>query len=64
MIKFTGRLVRCGTLEGVAGAVIKIFDSDIGFDDLMASGVTEADGTFVIGWRQSLWILLTEPKLI
>lgn len=50
IVKFTGKLVRADTGEGVASGVIKIFDSDVGFDDLMASGMTESDGTFVIEW--------------
>lgn len=50
VVTFVGSLTRPDTGAGVAGAVIKIFDSDIEFDDLMASGITASDGTFRIEW--------------
>ena len=43
IVKFTGKSVRADTRKGVASAIIKIFDSDIGFDDLMASGTLPQD---------------------
>ena len=47
---FTGKLIRADTGEGVSGATIKIYDSDIEWDDLLASGTTGSDGTFSIEW--------------
>jgi len=47
---FTGKLVEVDAGKPVTGATIKIFDSDIGGDDLLASGITESDGRFSIKW--------------
>ena len=49
-ITFTGRLIIAGTNTGVAGATIKIFDSDIEWDDLIVQGVTDSNGYFRIPW--------------
>ncbi|MEM2935937.1 MAG: mechanosensitive ion channel [Candidatus Bathyarchaeia archaeon] len=49
-IVFTGKLVEVDTGKPVAGATIKIFDSDFGRDDLLALGITESDGKFNIKW--------------
>ena len=54
-IIFSGRLVIADTGEPVAGAVIKIYDSDVESDDLVASGMTDSDGYFYITWT-------AEPK--
>jgi Flp pilus assembly protein TadG len=43
-------LVRSDTGTGVSGQVIKIFDSDYDFDDLMTSGTTRSDGRFTVTW--------------
>ena len=47
---FTGRLVEADTGKPIVGTTIKIFDRDIGRDDLLASGTTESDGRFSIQW--------------
>jgi len=49
-VTFTGKLVEAGTGKPVSGAKIKIMDSDIGGDDLLASGTTESEGRFSITW--------------
>lgn len=49
-VMFTGRLAEADTGHPIVGAVIKIFDSDVIFDDLMAEGKTEQDGMFKILW--------------
>ena len=46
----TGKLIRADTGEGVSGGTIEIYDSDIEWDDLLASGTTGSDGTFSIEW--------------
>ena len=51
IVTFTGKLVEAGTGRPVPGATIKIYDSDVGPDDLMASGVTDEEGRFSIKWR-------------
>lgn len=59
-ITFVGRLVREDTGVGISGAMIQIFDYDIGpfgeQDDLLASGLTDQDGFFAINW-------IAEPEL-
>ncbi len=50
VIAFTGRLVRSDTGAGVAGVVVKIFDSDFDFDDLIKSGLTDSNGNFHLEW--------------
>jgi hypothetical protein len=35
----------------VTGSTIKLFDSDVEKDDLIASGISERDGCFKIRWR-------------
>lgn len=50
LVVFTGRLIRADANTGVSGVTIKIFDDDLIFDDLMASGTTKSDGTFRIEW--------------
>jgi len=47
---FTGRLVEADTKKPIVGAKIKILDSDVGRDDLLASGTTESEGVFNIKW--------------
>jgi len=49
-VTFSGRLVEAGTEKPVSGAKIKILDSDIGGDDLLASGTTESEGRFSVTW--------------
>ena len=50
-VMFTGKLVEEATRNPIADKTIKIFDSDVGGDDLLASGTTESDGNFSIKWR-------------
>jgi len=47
---FTGKLMESATRNPVADKTIKIFESDVGRDDLLASGITESDGNFTIKW--------------
>jgi len=47
---FTGKLVEAATRKPVADKTVKIFESDVGGDDLLASGITERDGGFTIEW--------------
>jgi len=47
---FTGKLVEAITRNPVADKTIKIFESDVGGDDFLASGITESDGSFSIKW--------------
>ena len=46
---FAGKLVEA-TGNPVAGTNVKIFESNIGGDTLLASGVTESDGSFSLKW--------------
>jgi hypothetical protein len=50
LITFTGRLREAETGKPVVGAKVKILDSDIGRDDLLASGITDENGSFRIDW--------------
>ncbi len=50
VVVFTGRLIRADTGEPIANALIKIYDSDVEFDDLMAQGYTDSNGYFSIRW--------------
>jgi uncharacterized protein YegP (UPF0339 family) len=52
-ITLTGKLVKADSGEGVADGEIEIYDADRSFlkDDLMASGMTNADGSFSIDWH-------------
>ena len=47
---FTGRLTRDDTGAGVAGATIKILDSDLIGDDLLAQDITDSGGYYSIPW--------------
>jgi len=49
-VTFAGRLAEAGTGKPVSGVNIKILDSDIGGDDLLASGTTESEGRFSVTW--------------
>ena len=49
-VVFTGKLAKAATGNPIADKTIKIFESDIGRDDLLASGITEHDGSFKIEW--------------
>lgn len=53
-ISFTGKLVTRDTGSGISGVAINIYDSDLEWDDLIASGATKPDGSFSIKW-------ITEP---
>lgn len=50
IIRFTGRLVETATEDPIANKLMKIFDSDVGRDDPLASGTTMNDGSFVTKW--------------
>lgn len=49
-VMFTGKLEEAVAGNPLTDETIKIFESDIGGDDLLASGTTENDGSFKIGW--------------
>jgi len=49
-VAFAGRLVEVDTGKPVTSVAIEILDSDIGGDDLLASGVTGSEGSFNIEW--------------
>ncbi len=48
---FAGRLVEVDTEKPVSGVTVKILDSDVGRDDLLATGTTDGDGRFSIEWK-------------
>ena len=48
-VTFTGKLFEEGGTP-LSGKTVGIFDVDIGRDDLLASGVTQTDGSFTIAW--------------
>jgi hypothetical protein len=50
-VTFTGKLVEAESETPVTGSTIKLFDSDVEKDDLIASGISERDGCFKIRWR-------------
>ena len=47
---FTGKLFEEGG-KPLSGKTIGIYDVDIGRDDLLASGATQADGSFAVEWK-------------
>jgi hypothetical protein len=49
-VTFTGKLFEEGG-KPLSGKKVGIYDVDIGRDDLLASGVTQADGSFTIPWK-------------
>ena len=49
-VVFTGRLLAATSGKPLSDAVIKILESDLAGDDLLALGVTESDGRFSIEW--------------
>lgn len=49
-LTLTGRLLEANTNKPIAKAKIKILDRDIGGDDLLASGITDEGGNFVVAW--------------
>ena len=55
VVTFTGRLVRDDTGVGLSGFTVYLYDFDIGSldgvnDDLLGSGVTDANGYFSVDW--------------
>ena len=50
-VTFTGKLAETATGSPVTGATVRILDSDVGRDDLLASGITESNGGFNIEWK-------------
>jgi len=51
-IIFTGRITHAETGVGISGRIISIKDFDGGFgDDLLAQGITNADGYYTIPWE-------------
>jgi hypothetical protein len=49
-VTFTGKLFEEGG-KPLSGKTIGIYDVDIGRDDLLASGATQADGSFAVEWK-------------
>ena len=49
-VTFTGKLFEEGG-KPLSGKTVGIFDIDVGRDDLLASGVTQADGSFAAEWK-------------
>jgi len=49
-VVFIGELTEEPTGDPVAGATVKIFERDVGGDDLLASGNTQEDGSFKVEW--------------
>ena len=49
-VLFVGKLIEEPTGNPVTGATVKIFDRDIGGDDLLALGTTQKDGIFKVEW--------------
>ena len=47
-VVFTGKLLEATNGDPVTGATVKIMERDIGRDELLASGITESDGSFGI----------------
>lgn len=47
---FNGTLKEADTDIPVSGVTVTIYDSDIEFDDVMASGITDSEGRFQIYW--------------
>jgi len=50
VVTFTGKLFEEGG-KPLSGKTVGIFDVDVGRDDLLASGVTQADGSFAVEWK-------------
>lgn len=51
VIVFTGRLVEQESGKPIGERTVKLLDQDIGRDDTLASGITNADGTFSVSWK-------------
>jgi hypothetical protein len=49
-IVFIGKLIEEATGNPVTGVTVKVFDRDFAGDDLLASGITQKDGSFNIEW--------------
>jgi len=58
VITLKGRLVEAETGKPVSNAQIKIFDEDVGRDDLLATGTTDGNGVFSINWEAKTTDLL------
>ena len=50
-VVFTGRLFEEETGKPVGERTVQILDEDIGRDDVLASGATNAEGRFAISWK-------------
>ena len=51
VIVLSGKLIEEESERPLAEKTIKILDQDIGRDDLLCIGITNADGTFEISWK-------------
>ena len=49
-LTFTGQLTEMATGRPLAGAEVNLYDRDIGKDDLLVEGVTDAEGKYRIEW--------------
>ena len=49
-VVFRGKLVEATSGDPVRGATVEIMERDVGRDELLASGITEGDGSFGIEW--------------
>jgi uncharacterized protein YegP (UPF0339 family) len=53
IVTFEGKMTANDTCEGIANAEINIYEKDRSFmgDDILATGLTNKDGTFKIDWK-------------
>lgn len=51
MVVFTGRLAEAESEKPLINSIVRLYDRDIGRDDLLGEGLTDAKGSYSIEWK-------------
>lgn len=51
MMAFTGRLTEAESEKPLINSIVRLYDRDIGRDDLLGEGLTDAKGNYSIEWK-------------
>jgi hypothetical protein len=51
MVAFTGRLAETESEKPLINSIVRLYDRDIGKDDLLGEGLTDAKGNYSIQWK-------------